>query len=174
MIEKVIPDYNDDNPNPREYELLADGTWRMTMDIVDSWFSYSLDYKEGRVSEMLGFEKRDDGSYGVGVYEAGPMLVIPSEYKGIAVTAVIQPHYPEDCHLEAVEEIVLPDGIQRLGSECFSYCASLSRINIPESVTEIGRFAFADCEALKRLRIPSSVVSIGEYAFPEWVELIRE
>ena len=165
MIEVVIPDLNDDNRNPREYELLADDTYRMTMDIVDSWFCCSMDYKGKRVSEMLGFEKQDDGCYGVAVYESRPRLVIPSEYKGVAVTAVVQPHYPEDFRVEGVTEIVLPDSIRRIGSECFSYYYDLTRIEIPKGVTEIGRFAFGDCSALREVILPDGLKSIETGAF---------
>jgi len=48
----------------------------------------------------------------------------------------------------AAEWIVLPEGMQTIGSRAFAGCGSLVRVEIPASVTSIADDAFADCGAL--------------------------
>ena len=149
MIEKVIPDINDDNQNPREYELLDDGTWRMTMEIVDGWFCYDTEYKGREVSELIGFSPEDDGSFSAAIYVARGRVSIPSEYKGRPVSMTGQPRYPEDAEVSEITELVIPEGVRRVCGEAHQYYFALHTVTLPESLTEIGRFAFADCEKLR-------------------------
>ena len=192
MIEKVIPTPDDDNPNPREYELLSDGTYRMTMDTLDSWFCYDLDYKDSTVSEMIGFEKTDDG-YSAAIYHGGGRVVIPREYNGAPVTGIVQPYYPEEAGVSEITEVVIPDTVRCIGSEALQYYTALTRVDIPDSVRSIGDYAFGGDTSLTELRLPEGILavgigcftgctslrevtlprgaSIGDAAFPEGVEL---
>ncbi len=62
-------------------------------------------------------------------------------------------------------EVVIPDGVKKIGSSAFERCKNLKSITIPDSVTSIGESAFAECTNLKSIIIPDSVTSIGEDAF---------
>lgn len=83
-------------------------------------------------------------------------------------------------------DVVIPDGVTRIGKEAFKECENLTGIVIPDSVTSIGRNAFygtslttislpkpemvaqgalAGCTGLTHIAIPDGVTSIGEYAF---------
>ena len=71
-------------------------------------------------------------------------------------------------------DIVIPSSVKyngvtysvtSIGSEAFSYCASLTSIEIPNSVTSIGNYAFYMCERLMSVVIGNSVTSIGMSAF---------
>lgn len=91
---------------------------------------------------------------------------------------------------ETLEEVILSEGITKLGDSAFSECKNLKRITIPKSVKVIGRFCFSDCinleevilqeglkvigdrcfwncENLKKIDIPSSVDSLGYECFGE-------
>ncbi len=61
--------------------------------------------------------------------------------------------------------IVIPDGIRRIGTECFSMRASLRKVIIPEGVTEIGSRAFLGCMNLESVSIPTTLKKVGREAF---------
>lgn len=64
-----------------------------------------------------------------------------------------------------VKQVIIGDGVTRIGSSAFSGCFSLTSITIPNSVTEIGPSAFSSCRALTSITIPNSVTEIGSSAF---------
>lgn len=87
---------------------------------------------------------------------------------------------------EYEEEVVIPDGVTRIGYRAFYeawigsviipegvtcieaeafYGCTLSHVSIPNSVTTIEEWAFAGCENLREVVIPSSVTSIERWAF---------
>lgn len=66
---------------------------------------------------------------------------------------------------EAVKEIVIENGITRIGDFAFDYCTEVESITIPDSVTSIGTFAFNKCSKLESITIPDSVISIDSMAF---------
>ncbi len=61
--------------------------------------------------------------------------------------------------------VVIPNGVTKIGDNAFDGCSSLENITIPDSVTEIGEYAFYNCKSLKSIIIPNSVTSIGHRAF---------
>ncbi len=65
----------------------------------------------------------------------------------------------------SIEEIILEDGIENIGSYAFFYTFNLETVVIPESVKSIGKSAFMGCENLKNITIPENVTSIGDGAF---------
>lgn len=62
---------------------------------------------------------------------------------------------------ESLEEVLLAESVQNLGSASFSGCASLKKVNIPEGVTELGWFLFHGCESLEELEMPKSLKVVG-------------
>ncbi len=89
---------------------------------------------------------------------------------------------------EKVEgDLVIPDGVTKIGDYAFEYCSGLTSITIPDSVTSIGDYAFYGCSAeiiwgdnpqITKIEsytfsgyqgisvtIPDSVTSIGSSAF---------
>ena len=64
-----------------------------------------------------------------------------------------------------LHEVIIEDGVTRIGSYAFSYCFSLTNITIPNSVTRIGSAAFYSCTNLTSITIPDSVTNIGKEAF---------
>ncbi len=64
-----------------------------------------------------------------------------------------------------VRELVLGDGITRLGKYAFSGIDSLRTITFPSSLEVVGEYAFSNCKSLSSLSLPAGVTTIGNYAF---------
>ena len=62
-------------------------------------------------------------------------------------------------------DLIIPDGVTRVGEYAFSECTGLASVIIPDSVTSIGDRVFARCTRLTSVTIPVSVTSIGYSAF---------
>ncbi|MBQ6159878.1 MAG: leucine-rich repeat protein [Oscillospiraceae bacterium] len=73
----------------------------------------------------------------------------------------------------ALTEIILPAGLQKLGSEeigsgnvgAFQDCTGLTEVTIPAGVTTIGAYTFSGCTGLTAVTISEGVTSIGWDAF---------
>ena len=71
---------------------------------------------------------------------------------------------------EDLTNVLIPDGVVKIGANAFENCKKLSSINISSCVTEIGEEAFADCTGLTSINILSGgkrngVTKIGERTF---------
>jgi hypothetical protein len=65
---------------------------------------------------------------------------------------------------ENLEEVILHDGVQRIGFMAFRDL-KIQKVKIPDSVQSIDEIAFGGCRLLKEVTIPASVVEIGKEAF---------
>lgn len=61
--------------------------------------------------------------------------------------------------------IVIPEGVIKIGISVFKGCSGLMSITMPNSVTSIGDSAFSDCSGLKNITIPNGVMRIGRSTF---------
>ena len=66
---------------------------------------------------------------------------------------------------EALEEIVLKEGITTLGSGMFGGCSSLKEVNIPSTLTEIPAYLFTQCKNLEKITFHSSLSKMGIFSF---------
>jgi hypothetical protein len=73
-------------------------------------------------------------------------------------------HLYSDANTEYTD-VVIPEGVSKIGSYAFSGDAGLTSITIPSNVTSIGKDAFSYCWGLTTLTIPEGVTSIGSCAF---------
>lgn len=64
-------------------------------------------------------------------------------------------------------DVVIPDGVSRIGVRVFEGSFGLTSVLIPDSVTSISVRAFKACRNLTSVTIPESVTSIGKDAFRE-------
>ena len=66
---------------------------------------------------------------------------------------------------DALETVVLPNGIRRIPDGAFYYCRSLSDIRIPETVNHIAKGAFQGCQSLQEMTIPKGVKTLDWNVF---------
>ena len=65
-----------------------------------------------------------------------------------------------------VGSVTLPEGVTIIGNNnAFKECNKLQEIQLPESLQRIGYRAFWKCKSLKRITIPDNVESIGLSTF---------
>ncbi len=63
------------------------------------------------------------------------------------------------------KNIVIPNGVKKIGKSVFEGCKSIESITISDSVTSISYSAFSRCTSLKSATIGNGVTSIGNSAF---------
>ena len=64
---------------------------------------------------------------------------------GFQISNGVLKKYTEE---KGVTEVVIPDGIQRIGERAFSGCDNITNVTIPDSVTSICNRVFAKCNSL--------------------------
>jgi hypothetical protein len=76
-------------------------------------------------------------------------------------------NYAHHLYLDGKEvtDLVIPEGVTRIGSYTFNYCTALPSVTIPNGVTTIGLYAFRGCDGLTSVTIPSSIATIESGAF---------
>ena len=72
---------------------------------------------------------------------------------------------PWKAHLEAIQSVVIEEGVTSIGNYAFSDCANLVSIQLPAGLISIGTGGFNDCVNLKSITLPDSLTSIGTGAF---------
>ncbi len=70
-----------------------------------------------------------------------------------------------------LQEAVILDGAQSIGSSAFSSCEQLTSIEIPNSVTVIGPLAFHECRSLVKVVLPDKLEKIERFLFGKCVQL---
>ena len=73
--------------------------------------------------------------------------------------------YWEDTVNEAIEEVVVPEGIEYIDFGAFKNCTALRSVSLPRSLRIIYDGSFEGCTALERIELPESLESIGYDAF---------
>ena len=62
-------------------------------------------------------------------------------------------------------DVVIPEGVTRIGVNAFKECSKIISVTIPEGVTSIGDDAFYGCTELKHVSLPESIREFGKRAF---------
>jgi hypothetical protein len=83
-------------------------------------------------------------------------LQLPKSLKIIDINAFIS---------VPINTLYLPDSLESIGDQAFSYCTNLQVVNIPNAVKSLGNGAFRQCAALLELKIGSSVQHFGYGVF---------
>ena len=68
-------------------------------------------------------------------------------------------------------DVVIPEGVTKIGRAAFQGCTSLTSVTIPAGVKEINKSAFQGCTNLTGVTIPAGVKRIGEHAFENCTNL---
>ena len=128
-----------------------------------------------QTESQLKFVMNTDGKTvsvdGIGMYFERD-LIIPSTYKGYAVTAITDNAF-ENC--EFITSVTISDSVTSIGRSAFDACDSLMSVTIGDSVTSIGDRAFYACGRLVEVINKSSNITVekgssnngyvGYYAF---------
>ncbi|MDE6088225.1 MAG: leucine-rich repeat domain-containing protein, partial [Oscillospiraceae bacterium] len=61
--------------------------------------------------------------------------------------------------------IVIPDGMEEIGSNVFKGCENLADVTLPDNLNLISYGMFHGCTALKQITLPGQVKTINGYAF---------
>jgi hypothetical protein len=64
-----------------------------------------------------------------------------------------------------LKKVILPDGVETIGSYAFANCNSLEYINLPNTIKEIKGYCFNKCILKSLTSLPKSLETIGNYAF---------
>lgn len=77
-------------------------------------------------------------------------------------------------HCRLLKEVVLSEGLLRIGAYAFDCCVSLERLLLPSTLLNIGEWAFACCTSLRELVLPEGLTAIGKQAFCDccYLELV--
>ena len=71
------------------------------------------------------------------------------------------------CYLGNAADIVIPEGVHRIGMGTFIERKNIRSVILPKSLCWIGQSAFAHCENLKSIVIPANVTFIDKCAFSD-------
>ena len=101
----------------------------------------------------------------------GIQSIAPLAFKEQSVVKVTLPDTVREVETAAfhrcgrLKEVVLNEGLLRIGPSAFTPDTHLWRVNLPESLTELGESAFFGCDALTEIRLPSRLAEISQAAF---------
>ena len=65
----------------------------------------------------------------------------------------------------AIKCVILPEGMNKIGSGCFYGCTALEDIRFSSTVSNIGNSAFESCKKLTQIEFPAKLTGIGSHAF---------
>ncbi len=85
---------------------------------------------------------------------------IPLQIDGILVKKIAQEAFKGS----VITEIIIPDGIDEIGSSAFSYCRSLNKAEF-EDTPQMGNYIFYGCDALTEVVFNDDISSIPDYMF---------
>lgn len=66
---------------------------------------------------------------------------------------------------DEIIQIIISEGIEKIGSQAFSNCINLEEISLPSTLVSLGSNSLMNCRSLTYLNIPGSLCSIGDYCF---------
>ena len=109
---------------------------------------------------------------GTVVVPEGTLGILQEAFKGCAINAVVLPTTLKRIGREAfanckeLKGVKLPDGIEHLGARAFFGCFALSYVILPDSLTKLQNGTFSECIMLKDVRFPKEgLESIGDDCF---------
>lgn len=65
----------------------------------------------------------------------------------------------------ALQEIILPNNLETIGSKAFRNCYGLYKVELPQGLSRIENYAFTGCRTLGEVSLPSKVSYIGNNPF---------
>ncbi len=66
---------------------------------------------------------------------------------------------------DVIKDVVINEGVERIGNYAFEECKNLKTVIMPESLTEIGQGAFHSCASLESVTVPKNITILNEDVF---------
>lgn len=139
------------------------------------------------LSQDLVYEEKADGVYvkvNPNVKDSITAVEIPVTYNGKTVVGIADLGFEYCSQLREVslptnlkkigeraffncplQTLVLPDTIQEIKDEAFSWCNQLQSVTLSDGLVTLGDGAFRYCSSLQKIVLPDSLISVGERAF---------
>lgn len=171
-------------------DVLVDGDGRVNYDMERSGYFMKIVYN-GKISmegmrQRILFPFKDDCEYIKRTYTHAGLL--EDNIRSIDVKELTESDFDirngELARYSGLSvEVIIPDGVTKIGEGAFKKSKNCERVVIPETVTEIEKEAFVSCPAVE-IAIPSGVKVIKSFTFylsaikeiviPEGVEEIQD
>ncbi len=74
-------------------------------------------------------------------------------------------------YYEAIERVVIENGVTSIGNCAFYSCTEIKGASIPDSVESIGSYAFSGCSGLETVTLGNGLKTIGAKAFDDCTNL---
>lgn len=81
---------------------------------------------------------------------------------------------PQNCGAfqgTAINSIIIPDCVHRIGNSTFRDCGKLSSIKLSSNIRELPYKLFSNCENLSRISLPRKLITIGRECFENCAKL---
>lgn len=127
------------------------------------------------LKKIWSYKKGEDGNLIITGYKgSSTVITVPQKIGEDRVTEIddwaFSPYAyrikePTRQFRRTIRKIVLPEGLNKIGTSAFCELSALESVNIPKSVRSIGEYAFRDCYSLKSIIVPEGVTDIGNNAF---------
>lgn len=72
---------------------------------------------------------------------------------------------PQSFYRSQIKNVIIPSSVKKIDSESFYQCENLEEVNLPEGLERIEWRALYGCHKIKTIVVPSSVTFIGGEAF---------
>lgn len=96
-------------------------------------------------------------------------VLIPSEIDGHPVRRLAANSFSQNSY---IEEVIIPDSVEVIGSQAFMMCKSLQRVHIGKTVRKIDNDAFYMCRKLEKISGGESLKMLGLRTF-QYCEKLR-
>lgn len=95
------------------------------------------------------------------------VVIIPSEYNGLAVTKIQGAYGTGAFARKAITSVTIPDSIEEIGQNSFNNCGALTTVNISTAsrLKKIGNNAFSGNSSLKEIYLPVGMTDLGDSVF---------
>ena len=153
--------YLDSNGQQQEATYYSNATWKL-----ESIGTLSVTTGKGTEDEVTANET----AYRLTISGTGPMGDFPSSwgqgkpwFDTIASKLTVSPGGSRLC----IQELVIEDGITKLGAHAFEAYQNITSISMPNSVIEIGENAFNHCDGVTSIIFSNRLKEIGNTAFSD-------
>lgn len=101
-----------------------------------------------------------------GCLEVPAAIALPGSVKGEKTEVPVDGVTAYGCvFCSALDSVILPEGLTRIGYSAFADCTSLQSITLPSTLTSLGDWAFYHDSALSQIDVPAATARLGACSF---------